>query len=82
MIKEEVILKSSAVNNDQLRPMIVQKACYYQSEIVILCENRTVNAKSIMGIIALPMKEGLSITLQAEGADEAAAIEGIKELLG
>ena len=62
--------------------LIVQKACYYNSEIVILCDNKTVNAKSIMGIIALPIREGMSITLQAEGDDEAAAIEGIKELLG
>lgn len=82
MIAKEIILKSDALNNESIRPMIVQKACTYDSVIELILDNKCVNAKSIMGVMALPFEEGMEITIKADGSDEASAIDGMSELLG
>ena len=40
------------------------------------------NAKSLLGVLSLGISKGSSITLIADGADEADAIEGLAALVG
>ena len=40
-----------------------------------------VNAKSLLGVLSLGIVKGMSITLIADGADEAQAIEGLASLI-
>ena len=54
----------------------------YESRILIRHENKTVNAKSLMGLISLGVCEGKPLTIVAEGADEARAVHRLAELLG
>ena len=63
-------------------PHIVQTACNYKSSITFVVDNKNVNAKSIMGVMALAGQDLSSINICAEGADELEALKAIAELLG
>jgi len=60
--------------------VLVNKAGQYQSEISLTYNGRTVNLKSIMGVMSLGVPKGSQIVIEADGndGDEAvAAIEGV-----
>lgn len=61
--------------------MLVQVASRYESRISIESGDRTINAKSIMGMMALGLSAGESIKVSAEGADEEVAIAEIEKYL-
>ena len=59
----------------------VQTAGKYEAEIQVSIEEKRINAKSIMGTIALNMQEGQTAVILAEGKDEAAAVEELAAVL-
>ena len=67
----------------EARPVarLVQVASQYDSSIYIECEEKKVNAKSIMGMMSLGLAAGEEITVSANGDDEEAAIENIEKYL-
>ena len=81
-----MIKKERVVNNDlglHARPaaVFIQHANKYKSNILITKENSTVNAKSIMGVMALSVGNGETIEIKAEGPDENEAIEDLMTLI-
>ena len=50
--------------------LLVQTASKFNSHITLQIDNKTANAKSIMGIISLGLTAGQQITVAAEGDDE------------
>ena len=81
MIKQEITIQIP--NGLEARPvaLLVQVASQYGSEIYVESDNKKVNAKSIMGTIALNMQEGQTAVIMAEGKDEAAAVEELAAVL-
>lgn len=67
----------------EARPVavLVQVASRYDSSIYIECEDKKVNAKSIMGMMSLGIAAGEEVTVIANGADEQEAIEEIEKFL-
>lgn len=61
--------------------VFVQVASQFESSIHVEIGNIKVNAKSIMGMMALKLNEGASVVVSAEGADEEEAINKIEEYL-
>lgn len=61
--------------------MLVQVASKYNSTVYLESDGRKVNAKSIMGMMSLALKAGETITVIAEGDDEAEAVSGIEKYL-
>lgn len=68
----------------EARPVavLVQIASKYESSIFIESGTKRVNAKSIMGMMALGLVPGQTVKVSADGADEAQAIESIEKYLG
>ena len=60
----------------------VQVASQFESKIYVEYETKKVNAKSIMGMMALGLVPGQTVKVSADGADEAQAIESIEKYLG
>lgn len=54
--------------------MLVQTASDFESKIHVTYLNRTVNAKSIMGVMTLPLSDGDDVTLSIDGSDEEKAM--------
>jgi len=68
---------------EELNPVakLVQIACMYESSIYLENGTRKVNAKSIMGMMALTLHKGMSVTIYADGADEDAAMRSMEAYL-
>ncbi|MBQ4002147.1 MAG: HPr family phosphocarrier protein [Lachnospiraceae bacterium] len=61
--------------------LLVQTACGFDSEIRIRCEERKMNAKSLMGVLTLGITGGKEVEISAFGEDEEKAAEGIAAFL-
>ena len=59
----------------------VQKASQFKSRISLISEEKTANAKSIMGIISLNLRGGNVVKLVAEGEDERQALPELEHIL-
>ena len=60
----------------------VKLASDFESEIRVIREGVTVDARSIMGLLMLGAGNGSSIDIEAVGADAAEAIKALSELVG
>lgn len=72
-------------NSDGLRAsraaMFVQVAGRFSSQILVEKGNKKINAKSIMGVLSLGVKQGEKIFVFANGKDEEEAIAAIENLI-
>lgn len=73
----------SNVSKGHVNPIaeLVQVACKFDSEIILENNNRKINAKSIMGIMAFNPSEGMSVDIVTEGSDEMEALLAIERFL-
>lgn len=58
------------------------KMSRFQSMVLLRRGDITVNAKSLMGLLSLGIKDGDGVTIIANGGDEAQAVCAMAELLG
>ena len=67
----------------EARPIavLVQVASQYESSVYLEAAGKRVNAKSIMGMMTMALKAGETMTVEATGSDEVAAIEGIEKYI-
>lgn len=61
--------------------LLVQTAAQFRSRILVECGEKTVNAKSIVGILKLGASMGSTLVLHAEGEDAEEAISSLTELV-
>ena len=54
----------------------------YAARVLLRRANITVNAKSLMGLLALGLRDGMAATILAQGEDEALAVQQLSALLG
>lgn len=81
-----MVSKVTKVVNSQgfhMRPatMFVNEMNKFESDINLVCGDKTVNAKSLMNIIAAAIKCGMEVEVTADGADEEAALAKAVELI-
>ncbi|MGT2741930.1 phosphocarrier protein HPr [Streptococcus plurextorum] len=61
--------------------LLVQTASKFASDITLEYKGKSVNLKSIMGVMSLGVGQGAEVTISAEGADEAEALAAIEETM-
>ena len=81
MISRNITIKNSVGLHARPATFFVQKANSYKSSIWVEKEDCRVNAKSLLGVLSLGISQGTNITLIADGADEADAINGLVDLI-
>ncbi len=81
MVSRDVTIKNSVGLHARPATFFIQKANSFKSSIWVEKEDCRVNAKSLLGVLSLGIAEGMTITLIADGADEAAAVNGLVELV-
>ena len=59
---------------------LVNLASRYQSEIILTYQQREINAKSIMNLMAIGASFGQDIIIKTTGEDEDAALSAIEKL--
>jgi len=80
MLYKELVIQNQEGLKSKAAALFVQTASRYESQILIECENKKVNAKSIMGVLSLGIKNGESIYVLANGKDEKEALAALEEL--
>ena len=78
MKTEKSTLKNETGLHARPASEIVKIASKYQSTISLIANGKTINAKSILNIMAAGIKSSTEIEIQCDGADEESAM---KELL-
>lgn len=70
-------------NGLEARPVavLVQVASQYNSSIYVECDDRKVNAKSIMGMMTLGLTAGEKVVVSVNGDDEQTAMDDIVKYL-
>ena len=70
-------------NGLEARPVavLVRVASQFDSSIYVECGNKKVNAKSIMGMMALGLDAGEEVVVSADGDDESNAMADIEKFL-
>ena len=81
MISRSVTICNSVGLHARPATFFVQKANCYKCSIWVEKEDCRVNAKSLLGVLSLGISKGTEITLIADGADEASAVEGLAVLV-
>ena len=81
MISRDVTIQNNVGLHARPATFFIQKANSYKSSIWVEKGDRRVNAKSILGVLSLCIVKGMTVTLIADGADEAEALEGLSELI-
>ena len=61
--------------------LLVQTASKFASDIQLEYKGKSVNLKSIMGVMSLGVGQGADVVITADGEDAAEALAGIEETL-
>ena len=80
MIKREIQVVNKLGLHARASAKLTQLASGFQSGVFIARNGRRVNAKSIMGVMMLAAGLGSTVELEADGPDEAQAMEALEKL--
>lgn len=61
--------------------LLVQAASKYNSDITLSYNDKSVNLKSIMGVMSLGVGQNADVTIAADGEDEKDALAAISEAM-
>ena len=81
MTKTDVTITNNIGLHARPATFFIQKANSYKSSVWIEKEDRKINANSLLGVLSLGIAKGMTVTISAEGIDEAEAINGLANLI-
>ncbi len=81
MIKKKIIIRLKQGLQARNAFQFVQKASSFNSEINLIKNEKSFEAKSIMGVMVAVIREGEEITLTVNGIDEPEAIRALEDFL-
>lgn len=81
MISKKITIINKLGLHARAAAKLVAEAGHFASHIDIINDDKKVNGKSIMGVMALAATRGTEIEIQAEGEDEENAIAALVDLI-
>ena len=81
MIRRDVTIPNRLGLHARAAAKFVHTATRYRSRILVQRDGRTMDGKSIMGVLLLAAAHGTTISISAEGADEQAAVDDLCQLV-
>lgn len=81
MVSKEIVVRCESGLHNRQATYFVQKANEFESSVWVECGSRKMNAKSLLGIMALGIVTGATVVLSASGTDEEAAVSALETLL-
>ncbi|HSY50668.1 MAG TPA: HPr family phosphocarrier protein [Thermoanaerobaculia bacterium] len=81
MIEHDIEIKNKLGLHARAAAKLVHTAARFRSDIKIRKGDEEVDGKSILGILLLAAGRGTTITIKANGDDEAEAVEAIEKLI-
>jgi phosphocarrier protein len=81
MVEKTFTITSEAGLHARPATALVNAVNSFTSEVNLEANGRTVNLKSIMGVMSLGIAKGAEIKITANGSDEAAALEAVERAI-
>jgi phosphocarrier protein HPr len=81
MTSRAVVVSNQLGLHARAAARFVHLATRFVSQIRVARESKVMDGKSIMGILLLAAARGTTITISADGLDEAAAVEALVRLV-
>jgi len=81
MVSCEITIKNNVGLHARPATFFIQKANSYKCSLWVERDERRVNAKSLLGVLSMGIVKGMTVTLLADGEDEAEALKGLSELI-
>lgn len=81
MTKIELVLKNSAGLHARPAAQFIQKASGFASTVTIQTGEKAVDAKSVLAVMGLGLRQGAKFTLLADGPDEAECVAALQALV-
>ncbi|OSI17136.1 HPr family phosphocarrier protein [Neisseria dumasiana] len=81
MLKQTVEIINKLGLHARASSKFTQTAGQFQSEVWVSRNGKRVNGKSIMGLMMLAAAKGTVVELETDGADEAAAMQALVDLI-
>ncbi len=82
MIRKDFEIKNDMGLHARAAALFVQTTNKFASDIFVEKDNARVNAKSVMGVMALGISKNSKITIIVNGIDEEEAMEELSNLIG
>ena len=74
MLEQEIVVSNKLGLHARASAKLVQLVQSFKSTVWLVSKGREINAQSIMGVMMLAAGIGTSLTVRADGPDEAAAL--------
>ncbi|HYB95000.1 MAG TPA: HPr family phosphocarrier protein [Vicinamibacterales bacterium] len=81
MTTQQVVIRNRLGLHARAAAKFVNTATRFRSQIRISRDGRTMDGKSIMGILLLAAGAGTTVVITADGADESAAVDALCQLV-
>ncbi len=81
MLSKKITINNKLGLHVRASAKFVNTTTKYKSTIKIESENKSVNGKSIMGIMMLAAKKGTELNIHVEGPDEQDMLQDIEDLI-
>jgi phosphocarrier protein HPr len=81
MVEQTFTIIDSAGIHARPATLLVQAASKFDAEVELEYKGKSVNLKSIMGVMSLGVVHGADIKVKASGSDEQKALETVREAL-
>jgi phosphocarrier protein len=81
MLQREVEIVNRLGLHARASAKLTQIAAKFEADVWLSRNGRRVNAKSIMGVMMLAAGKGSTITIEADGVDEAEAMRALEQLV-
>lgn len=82
MSRREVRISNRLGLHARAAARFVQTANRFRSKVTLSRDGRTMDGKSILGILLLAAAKGTQLVVAAEGEDEQAAVDALAALIG
>ena len=80
-MQKSIVVKSTVGLHASLAAKVVQAASKYSVDINLIYKDRTIDVKSILGLMSLAIPSGENVIVEANGAQAEAAIADIERVL-
>jgi phosphocarrier protein len=80
MLEQEIVVSNKLGLHARASAKLVQLVQSFKSTVWLVSKGREINAQSIMGVMMLAAGIGTSLTVRADGPDEAAALAAVVAL--
>jgi phosphocarrier protein HPr len=80
MVEKEILIVNKLGLHARAAAKLVSLAAGFKSNVDLTRESRTVNGKSIMGVMMLAASKGTLLKVKVDGSDETEAMRQLEEL--